>query len=63
MLTAVTSVGLPELLRAPEGLAKHQEGRGECLLALGSGNSLVGFMWCEWQWLEVSVLCKCCMGS
>ena len=26
--------------------------RGESLLALGSGCSLVSSVWCEWQWVE-----------
>ena len=52
--TAASSARSPELLRAPEEQAKHRGWRGECLLALGSENSLVGLVWCLWKWHEVA---------
>ena len=55
-------MGLPELLGASEEVAKCRGRRGECLLALESGNSLVGFVWCPLEGLEVAILCKEGMG-
>ena len=53
----------PEPLGVPKELAKHRGQRGECLLALRSENSLVGFVWCVWQWVEVAGFVQNGMGS
>ena len=60
--TAATSTGSPELLEAPEELAMGCKQRGECLLALESGSSLVRCVWSEWQRHEVAGFVEASMG-
>ena len=54
MCTAASSTKSPEQLGAPEVLAMGCRRRRESLLTLRSENSLVGVVWCEWQWDELA---------